>query len=122
MNFDDVYYFVKQLLLKLGIAPHLKGYEYLSCAVALAVEKENLSVRNIYKSTADHCNTTQSCVERAVRNAVSAFSKKENVNYLNSLLGSRLFDAYSYPSSGAVICYLAEYVRFAIYNGNLCFR
>lgn len=122
MNFDDVYYFVKQLLLKLGIAPHLKGYEYLSCAVALSVDRDSSSIMDIYKMTADYCKTTQGCVERAVRNAVSVFSRKENVNYLNGLLGSRLFDAYSYPSSGAVICYLAEYVRFSIYRGNLSCR
>lgn len=69
----DVESYVSQILLKLGIQPHLHGYKYMRMAILMALEDasvlENLTHR-IYPAIAQAFDSTPARVERTVRHAI----------------------------------------------------
>ena len=68
---------IKSLVLKVGIDPALKGYDYLVEAVRLCYEDKSYIhsiTKTLYPSVAKKFNTTPSRVERAMRHAVSSSS------------------------------------------------
>lgn len=65
--------YVSQILLKLGIQPHLHGYKYMRMAILMALEDasvlENLTHR-VYPAIAKEFGSTPARIERTVRHAI----------------------------------------------------
>ena len=64
---------VVDILKRIGIPPHLKGYAYIKTAVLEAVENESVLyyiTKELYPVVAEKYKTTVSRVERAIRHAI----------------------------------------------------
>lgn len=72
---------IQKILLKLGITPDLKGFNYI-CRMIEIVKADELnkkSVIGVYQEIAEEYKTTASCVERAIRHAISKADKESDV-------------------------------------------
>lgn len=66
-----------EFLIKLGIYPNLKGFNYIIRAVEIVKEKGYLKVtKELYPQIAEEYKTTASRVERAIRHVISKISRK----------------------------------------------
>lgn len=64
---------VKRTLKDMGVAPNVRGYEYLTHALCMVLEqhdKVHKITQCIYPDVAAKCNTTPGRVERACRHAI----------------------------------------------------
>lgn len=71
---------IQKVLLELGITPDLKGFNYI-CRMIEIVKADELnkkSVIGIYQEIAEEYKTTASCVERAIRHAISKADKESD--------------------------------------------
>lgn len=71
---------IQKILLKLGITPDLKGFNYI-CRMIEIVKADELnkkSVVGIYEEIAEEYETTASCVERSIRHAISKVDKESD--------------------------------------------
>lgn len=95
---------IRNYLVSLGIPAKLVGCGYLSEAIRLAITDlsltQNLS-KGLYLEIARIMNTTPSCVERSIRNAISAA-------YQNGRLGERMMTC---PSNKEFINYILRTFR-----------
>lgn len=75
---ENIEHRLNNVFKKLGLLPHLKGYEYLIKIIKLIYENyENLytvKISYVYKDFAELCNTTDTKVERAIRHAILSIS------------------------------------------------
>lgn len=107
---------VTEILMKLGIPPHIKGYRYLRSAVIMAVNDMTLLdsvTKELYPSVAKAFNTTASCVERAIRHAIcSAWERgsgdpafiEDHLRYKGDFFQSR-------PTNSELIALLSDSMR-----------
>ena len=79
---------VTDIIRKMGVPAHLKGYYYLREAIVISVENIN-AINSIttmlYPTIARKYSSTSSCVERDIRHAINIAWKKGNRDVLNSL-------------------------------------
>ena len=71
---------IQKILLKLGITPDLKGFNYI-CRMIEIVKADELnkkSVVGIYEEIAEEYETTKTCVERSIRHAFSKADKESD--------------------------------------------
>ena len=64
---------VTNMIHKIGVPPHIKGYQYLRDAIIMSVKDNQMLqavTKLLYPSIAKMHNTTSSRVERAIRNAI----------------------------------------------------
>lgn len=70
-SLDDT---INNFLLELGIPPHLKGFQYVACAIQLAVNDRDKYMENVtkelYPTVAKQYDTTAPRAERAIRHAI----------------------------------------------------
>ena len=70
----------EEILLKLGIAPDLKGFNYIGDAVELINgESERIKITALYEIIASKRNDTYHKVERAIRHCVSRINPASQV-------------------------------------------
>lgn len=102
---------VKNLLDKIGIPSHLKGYEYLIHAITL-VEEDLTAINSltkvIYMNVASKYKTTISRVEKAIRNAIEIAWSKGNFNCINSPFVSKLTQK---PTNSEFITMIIDHFR-----------
>lgn len=83
---------VDQVLLEVGVSPHLRGYKYLKSALSRLLGSPGTihQMGNLYKEIATEYDTKAPCVERSMRYAIeSAFNGKDNSG-LHKYLGSTI--------------------------------
>lgn len=83
---------VTDLLLSLGIRPHIKGFHYIKYVLENQFKPNAAMTKVIYPSVAKHFNTTPTRVERAIRHAIhrSFESKASSQKYMN-IFGNTTF-------------------------------
>lgn len=83
---------IDQVLLEVGISPHLRGYKYLKFALNRLLGSPGTihQIGNLYKEIAIEYDTKAPCVERGMRYAIeSAFNGKDN-SELHKYLGNTI--------------------------------
>lgn len=83
---------IDQVLLEVGVSPHLRGYKYLKFALNRLLGSPGTihQMGNLYKEIAIEYDTKAPCVERGMRYAIeSAFSGKDNSG-LHKYLGNTI--------------------------------
>lgn len=100
------------ILQRLGIFQTYLGFHYLCYGLQLAVEDEeylHLLTKALYPQIATHFQTTSTCVERDIRNAVRAAWRREQMQmYLEELSGYRFSKC---PSNGEIFSILVSYLQ-----------
>ena len=103
---------ITNVLRKLNIPPHIKGYSYLKEGILIAIEDGTVLdavTAKLYPAVAKTFDTTPSRVERAIRHALNVAWKKENNEYALRLFNSDK-DAKK-PTNAEFIAVIAERIR-----------
>ena len=73
---------VQDFLLRVGIAPNIKGFATLTEAVLIAAEEPSVMeavTKKLYPAVAQKVGTTASCAEHAIRRAIETCFERGNV-------------------------------------------
>ena len=105
---------VTELLHKIGIPAHFKGYNYLRDAVMVVMEEDGLFggslTKELYPRLAEKYNTTPGGVEAAIRNAVITAWEHGNRDYLEELTGRTTRGRF--PTNSLIIAKLADQLKY----------
>ncbi|NLA58254.1 MAG: sporulation transcription factor Spo0A [Firmicutes bacterium] len=105
---------VTELLHKIGIPAHFKGYNYLRDAVMVVMEEDGVFggslTKELYPRLAEKYNTTPGGVEAAIRNAVITAWEHGNRAYLEELTGRT--SKGRFPTNSLIIAKLADQLKY----------
>lgn len=102
---------IKRLLDIMGVPSHVKGYQYLIFAISLVVQDLSAihSIKKaVYTSVAHEYKTTQTRVERAIRNAIELTWNKGNIDRLFTMFEYDMNDTKTRPSNSEFIITVAN--------------
>lgn len=105
---------VTKIIHQIGIPAHIKGYQYLRCAILMTIEDNDIinSVTKIlYPSVAKKFQTTTSRVERAIRHAIEVAWDRGDVDTLNSYFGYTIQNSRGKPTNSEFIAMIADNLR-----------
>ena len=109
---------ITQVLHKLGVPAHIKGYLYLREAIQSVVKNVDLLgaiTKELYPEVADTFNTTPSRVERAIRHAIEVAWERGNEKELKKYFENTLSNN-SKPTNSQFIARIADELRLKIKN------
>lgn len=104
---------IADLLVRLGIRPNLKGYQYLRTAIRLSMkDPEELDgiTKRLYPSVARKHGTTSDKVEHAIRHAVKTAWAKGNTDEQKAVFGYS-FEEGKNPTNSEFITQVLEYIE-----------
>ena len=114
LNTGDLETQVTDVIHKIGVPAHIKGYQYLRTAIMMTIEDNDLinSVTKIlYPSVAKKYQTTSSRVERAIRHAIEVAWDRGDIDTLNSYFGYTIQNERGKPTNSEFIAMIADNMR-----------
>ncbi|MEA4832029.1 Stage 0 sporulation protein A [bioreactor metagenome] len=105
---------VTRIIHQVGIPAHIKGYQYLRCAIMMVVRDSriiNEVTKTLYPSVAREFDTTSSRVERAIRHAIEVAWDRGDVDVLNSFFGYTVQNTKGKPTNSEFIAMIADNLR-----------
>ena len=105
---------VTKIIHQIGVPAHIKGYQYLRCAILMAIDDEeiiNSVTKVLYPSVAKKYQTTTSRVERAIRHAIEVAWDRGDVDTLNSYFGYTIQNNRGKPTNSEFIAMIADNLR-----------
>lgn len=110
----DMEIIVTDIIHRLGVPAHIKGYHYLRTAILEAVENRHLMdcvTKQLYPSVAKKYDTTSSRVERAIRHAIEIAWDRGNVEVINSFFGYTVDTYRGKPTNSEFIALVTDKLR-----------
>lgn len=98
----------------LGISANIKGYLYLRTSILLTIENPNeMSVvtKALYPTVAKIYGTTPSCVERAMRHAISTAWECGDLSALKLYFSNTVKNSRGKPTNSEFIAMIAEHIK-----------
>ncbi len=117
---NDLEVTVSEVMHQLGVPAHIKGYQYLRCAIILAIDSDEMmsSVTKIlYPTVAKKFNTTPSRVERAIRHAIEVAWDRGDVDVISSFFGYTIQNSRGKPTNSEFIAMLADKLKLGMKIG-----
>ncbi len=108
---------VSEVLHKLGIPAHIKGYLYLREAIKLVFEDINMMgavTKKLYPTVAENFDTTPSRVERAIRHAIDVAWEKGEQKNIKDYFGNTLTSSSGKPTNSQFIAKIADRLRLEL--------
>lgn len=105
---------VTDMIHQIGVPAHIKGYQYLRCAIMMAVEDEQLIdsvTKRLYPSVARTFSTTSSRVERAIRHAIEVAWDRGDIDTINAYFGYTIQSSRGKPTNSEFIALIADKLR-----------
>ena len=105
---------VTRIIHQVGIPAHIKGYQYLRCAIMMVVKDTRIIgevTKTLYPSVAKEFSTTSSRVERAIRHAIEVAWDRGDVDMLGSLFGYTVQGGKGKPTNSEFIAMIADNLR-----------
>ena len=105
---------ISDLMLELGIPAHLRGYQFLRSAIGMCVEDMELVgsvTKLLYPDLAKMYQTTDTKIERAIRNAIEVSGERGNTDLFEELFGYSNTLEYTRPTNSEYIAVVADYIR-----------
>ncbi len=105
---------VTKIIHQIGVPAHIKGYQYLRCAILMAIDDTeviNSVTKVLYPSVAKKFGTTTSRVERAIRHAIEVAWDRGDVDTLNSYFGYTIQNTRGKPTNSEFIAMIADNLR-----------
>jgi two-component system, response regulator, stage 0 sporulation protein A len=102
---------IAEMLHKLAVAPHLKGYRYLKEAIICVINDKGMLdsiTYKIYPHVARQFSTTPTRVERAIRSAIENAWDRCRVETMEQVFGYSLDENKGKPSNSEFIAMLAD--------------
>ncbi len=110
----DVEAQVTKIIHQIGVPAHIKGYQYLRCAILMTIadtELINSVTKVLYPTVAKRYQTTTSRVERAIRHAIEVAWDRGDVDTLNSYFGYTIQNSRGKPTNSEFIAMIADNLR-----------
>ena len=108
---------VTDIMHKVGVPAHIKGYQYLRCAIIKAVIKPdiiNAVTKELYPGVAETFLTTPSRVERAIRHAIEVAWDRGDIDFLSTYFGSTIQNTRGKPTNSEFIAIIADKLRMSM--------
>jgi Response regulator containing a CheY-like receiver domain and an HTH DNA-binding domain len=108
---DNTEYIVSDVIIRLGIAPSLKGYYYIRSSVIMILNEEDTVMgitKRIYPDVAKEYKTSAGKVERDMRHAIDLSWKKDEGLGYEKVFGCSF---HKKPTNGQMLANIAEYVK-----------
>ena len=105
---------ITEIIHKIGVPAHIKGYHYLRESIMLAVKDSeiiNSVTKQLYPTVAKRFNTTSSRVEQAIRHAIEVAWDRGDVEVLNSYFGYTIHNSRGKPTNSEFIAMIADKLR-----------
>ena len=105
---------VTRIIHQVGIPAHIKGYQYLRCAIMMVVKDNRIIgevTRTLYPTVAKEFHTTSSRVERAIRHAIEVAWDRGDVDVINSYFGYTVQNSKGKPTNSEFIAMIADNLR-----------
>lgn len=105
---------ISDFMLELGIPAHLRGHQFLRSAVGMCVEDMELVgsvTKLLYPDLAKMYQTTDTKIERAIRNAIEVSWERGNSDLFEELFGYANTVEYTRPTNSEYIAVVADYIR-----------
>jgi hypothetical protein len=102
---------ISNIFITIGLPPHIKGYQYLRCAIKICIKKTEIIsfiTKCLYPDVAKEFGTTPSKVERAIRHAIEVCWNRGKIDAINNFFGSAIFTKYDRPTNGEFIALIAD--------------
>lgn len=96
---------VVQMLHKLGIPSHLKGFKYLVDSILLFQDK---SLKTTYYKLSIKYNTTTYNIERSIRYSIEISFNRGDYKLINQLFGNTISYHKDKPTNKEFICTLID--------------
>ncbi|MFW5980513.1 MAG: sporulation transcription factor Spo0A [Halanaerobiaceae bacterium] len=113
---------ITELLHKLGVPAHIKGYLYLREAIKLVTQEIDLLgsvTKKLYPRVAEKYNTTPNRVERAIRHAIEVTWNRGNISALNEYFGTTVSPNSGKATNSQFIAKIADKFRVEMETTNL---
>ena len=105
---------VTEIIHKIGVPAHIKGYQYLRTAIMMTVEDNDLInavTKVLYPAVAKKYQTTSSRVERAIRHAIEVAWDSGDIDTLNAFFGYTIQNERGKPTNSEFIAMIADNMR-----------
>lgn len=105
---------VTKIIHQIGVPAHIKGYQYLRCAILMTIEDNdviNSVTKVLYPTVAKKYQTTTSRVERAIRHAIEVAWDRGDIDTLNSYFGYTIQNSRGKPTNSEFIAMIADNLR-----------
>ena len=105
---------VTEIIHKIGVPAHIKGYQYLRTAIMMTVEDNDLInavTKVLYPAVAKKYQTTSSRVERAIRHAIEVAWDRGDIDTLNAFFGYTIQNERGKPTNSEFIAMIADNMR-----------
>ena len=98
---------VTEIIHRIGVPAHIKGYQYLRTAIMMTIEDNDL----INAVTKVLYQTTSSRVERAIRHAIEVAWDRGDIDTLNAFFGYTIQNERGKPTNSEFIAMIADNMR-----------
>lgn len=105
---------VTEIIHRIGVPAHIKGYQYLRTAIMMTIEDNDLInavTKVLYPSVAKKYQTTSSRVERAIRHAIEVAGDRGDIDTLNAFFGYTIQNERGKPTNSEFIAMIADNMR-----------
>ncbi len=105
---------VTEILHQIGVPAHIKGYQFLRCAILMNIEDPSLInsvTKRLYPEIAKRNTTTASRVERAIRHAIEVAWDRGDVETLNRYFGYTIHNLRGKPTNSEFIAMISDRMR-----------
>ena len=105
---------VTRIIHQVGIPAHIKGYQYLRCAIMMVVRDHRMIgevTKTLYPTVAEEFHTTSSRVERAIRHAIEVAWDRGDVDVIHSYFGYTVQMGKGKPTNSEFIAMIADNLR-----------
>lgn len=113
---------IVELLEQLGLTGQEKGFERLSCAIAVTAQKFERAgsvTKLLYPDLAKHFQTTPEKIERSLRHLIEKSWEKGEKERLEDLFGYHRDNSEIRPTNSEYIAILADRIRSGNYENVL---
>lgn len=105
---------VTEVIHRVGVPAHIKGYQYLRTAIMLTLEDGelvNLITKMLYPTVAKMYQTTPSRVERAIRHAIEVAWDRGDLDILHAYFGYTIQNQRGKPTNSEFIAMISDNLR-----------
>ncbi len=105
---------ITDIIHKIGIPAHIKGYNYLREAILISVkdgEMINSVTKLLYPTIAKNFKTTSSRVERAIRHAIEVAWDRGDIEILQAYFGYTIQNQRGKPTNSEFIAMISDNLR-----------
>jgi len=110
----DLYTEITNIICKIGVPAHIKGYTFLREAISMVVTDIDLIsvvTKELYPAIGEKYNTTASRVERAIRHAIEVAWGRVEVETINTFFGYTIHSYKGRPTNSQFIAMVADKLR-----------